>query len=551
MTRRPRTGRRLAATARPALLLACLSALAAPGAHAGPYDIVPRGDIAYDQLGALAAAGRVPGATLRDFLRGDRLYTRREVAEFVLRARAAAEGGGAAPLTPQQQTQLRALQIAFEPELRTLAGYAGPYVPADRNARGAALTGQFKLRAASEPAAADLTARFSGTLPVGRDGFAALSVGNYRDEWYSDAGATKGGYPAIETAFVRVNTRALDFTVGRRPLRWGPGYADPLLLSDEAPSVPSVQIEKGFRLPGWLGQRLGRIYYTQFAGQFYEDDVPTAPQPYARGTRRYLSGRRIEFQEAGRFTFSVAETLKSTRLPDALYSVLMPSLYFYQDTYTRYPEDGRRALQFLAFSDPYPDTSWANYLGEAQLGYRVDSRGTLLYSDLLLDDVKAPAGIGNGFDTPRKIGLQLGAYAPALDRGGHYGLRVEYATIDAGTYLNASPPVYHTNNNLPLGHGAGANANVFFGRLDATVSPRVKAAAEAYVRRSKDETGGDPAKLGASSPVFDLDRYSLFATYSLRRDAFVGLRLDHTRLSVPGQPKDTNTRAELSLGCGF
>lgn len=549
---RPRLLRRRGRDATGAAVAALLTAaaLATPLA-AAPYDIVPRGDIAYDLLGSLAAAGRVPGATLRDFSRGDRLYTRREIARFVLSVREAADSGaGAAALAPEQRTQLKALEIEFEPELRFLPGYAGRSTADDT--RSGALSGQLKLRASADPAAFDAIVRVSGTLPVGRDGYAALSAGNYRDEWYSEEGMTRGGYPPVESAFVRVNTRALDVTVGRKPLRWGPGFSGALLLADEAPSVPMVQVEKGFRLPGWFGKTFGRLYFTQFAGEFFEDDVATA-DPIARGTRRYLFGRRIETQEAGRFTVSLGESFKSTRLPDAFYAFTLPSFYFYQDTYTRYPGDPRRPLQFLATTPPYQNTSWLNYLGDAQVAYRVDSRGTVLYSDLLLDDIKAPEGIGKGNDTPRKIGFQLGAYAPALDRAGRYAARLEYTTIDTGTYLNASPPVYWDNNGKPLGYASQTNADVFFGRVDAAFSPRFKAAAEGYVRRAKDETGGDPGRLGAVSPAFDADRFSLFATYTLRRDAFVGLRLDRTSVtpSAPGSARQTDTRAELNFGVGF
>ncbi|MEI6432045.1 MAG: hypothetical protein WCP07_07690, partial [bacterium] len=63
------------------LLLATLSLLVSIGAaFAAPTDIVPRGDIAYDLLAGLAAQGRLPGYTMGDFTRGDRLYTRLEIA---------------------------------------------------------------------------------------------------------------------------------------------------------------------------------------------------------------------------------------------------------------------------------------------------------------------------------------------------------------------------------------------------------------------------------------------------------------------------------------
>ena len=218
-------------------------------AHADPNDVVPRGDIAYDQLGSLAAANALPGYTLRDFARGDRLYTREEIAAIIARL----EETPRTPFTSSSPfaAALRALRIRFAPELRRFEGLSLAGVPSSAGL----LTGQVKLRAETNPAAGSLIGRAALTLPVGRDGFAAVSLGNWRDEWYTThRGGNKGSlYPPIETAFVRVNGRALDVSVGTSPLRWGPGYFGTLLLSDESASVPRLQVEKEFRLPGSLG----------------------------------------------------------------------------------------------------------------------------------------------------------------------------------------------------------------------------------------------------------------------------------------------------------
>jgi hypothetical protein len=101
-------------------------------------------------------------------------------------------------------------------------------------------------------------------------------AGNFRDEWYDPSAPRKGGYPSIETAFIRSNGRALDVIAGRMPLRWGPGYVGAMLLSDTAVSLDQIRVEKTFRLPGNLGRRTGLLRFEQFNAQFFEDDIPGA-----------------------------------------------------------------------------------------------------------------------------------------------------------------------------------------------------------------------------------------------------------------------------------
>jgi hypothetical protein len=506
-------------------LLAAASAFA-PAVAAAPADLVPRGHIAYDLLGSLAARGRLPGWTLRDFLRGDRLYTRGEVAAIV---RAAREAAGVAR---DRDTALRVLEREFGPELRRAGEAPGTANPGGGAA--AAVAGSLKVRLLTDPDAGKLTGRLAGVAPVGRDGYAAVSAGSWRSEWHGN------GYPAIETAYVRVDGRVLDVSVGRMPLRWGPGYSGALLLGDEAPSVPMVKVEKSFTLGGKLGRRVGRLYFTQFAGTFTEPDVLDAA-PNARGTRRYLLGRRLETQNESRWNLAFAESFKSTRLPDPHFALVLP-FYTYQNDWTS--TNRNRWFGFLA-SDPQPNTAWLNYLASINVSYRADiRRGTVVYGDLVLDDLKAPPGLRQDNATPRKIGALLGVYAPDLGGGnGRYRARAEIASIDPGTFTNVSPPVAWVRDGRPLGFPTGPNSRLGFVRLDARVSPRLDLALDAFVRRR--------ARGGAGDGGADAESVGIYGAYALRDDAFVGARLDYGRVTPPGGPADRRTRFEINAAFGF
>lgn len=503
---------------------AAIASLLSP-AQAAPTDVVPRGAIAYDWFGSLAAAGLVPNHTLRDFFRGDRLYTRREMALLVVAIREREPD-----LTSARATALAALEREFGPELRHLDG--GRAVRQNPTAaRSGLLTGAYKLRAQTDPAAASHILRLSGTVPVGRDGFAALSAGSYRSEWYEQA---RRAYPPVETAYVRVDTRFLDFTLGARPLRWGAGYVGGLMFSDAAKAVPMAQAEKSFLLPGRLGRRVGRLYFTQFAGQFFENDVPTAA-PNARGTRRYLFGRRLETDTGGRWNLSAAESFKSTRLPDPLFALVLP-FYLYQDDWT-----DKHGLFAPFVTDKQGNTAWLNYTASAGLSYRADGRGTTLFGDLLIDDVESPFGIGLGNDVPRKIGYQIGVHVPDLGGSGRYGARLEYASLDATTYRNVSEPISWERDDRPLGFPTGANARLAYGRFDARLTPALHLALDGSVRR----------RASSAEPGPNAETVGLNATYSLRPDAFLGARIDGRREQMPGQRRRTRVRFEVNAAIGF
>lgn len=500
----------------------------AVGAHAAPTDLVPRGDVAQDFLVSLSAAGLVPGRTVRDWARGDRLYTRAELAQIVADVRARV-----GRLDPNRTLGLQALERELAPELRAL----GVAPRSNERAAGGLVTGLYKGRALFDDdgggVGASHVVRVAGLLPLGRDGYVAASVGSWRSEWYPNG---RRNYPSVESAFVRIDGRALDTTIGVRPLRWGPGYHGPLLIGDSAKSLPLVQVEKSFVLPGALGRRVGRLRFTQFGAQFFEADQPDAPGN-ARGTRRFLLGRRIETDGESRWTFSVAEAFKATRLPDPWFALVLP-FYTYQNAWTR--SNRFRLLGFLA-SDPEPDSFWLNYVATAGASFRADARGTTLYGTLLLDDVKAPQGFGKGDEVPRKLGGQVGVYVPDLGGVGRYAGRLEFSFVDPTTYVTVSRPVNWQRDEVPIGLPSGPNARVWFGRIDARLSSRVDAALDATLRRqaSRNQTGLEGNALG------------VYATYALRSDAFAGLRLDYNRDKNGGEPARSRTRLELNAGIGF
>ena len=512
-------------------------------ASAAPTDIVPRGDIAYDLLAGMASQGRLPGYAVGDFSRSDRLYTRLEIARMLA---GLTDVSGAAEPGSNFAAAERVLKSQFAPELKFLGVPALPNTMSP--ARDFFAAGTIKARLLTGPAAATATFRAAVTAPIGRDGYAAVSVSNYRNEWNTPAmpGAStairvrqRSGYPLVENAYLRVNGRALDVSVGLMPTRWGPGYLGAMLFSDEAANIPQVRIEKGFQFPGTLGRRIGPLHFTQFFGSFEEAEVPNAA-PNATGRRRFLSGRRLETAGNSPLQLSFGEAFKSARLPDAFWSQTLP-YYAYQNAWTT--NNRRRFLDFLV-QNPEPDSLWFNYVADANVNYRLSKKGTSVYFDLLLDDVKAPLETGQASSAlRRKIGQQYGVYLPEFDSQGRFSARLEYVYVDELAYTHVSPPVAWTKEDFPLGFPGGPNGQIFFGRLDAIINEKFSAAIEGETRKR--------VHTRAESSEPNVDRVGLYGSWAFRRNIAFGARYEWRRYSFADTPSKTLSRWEANATLGF
>ncbi len=455
----------------PLLGLGVLLLLATP-ALAGPDDIVPRGHPVYDVLAASDAS----------LWRGDVRLTRREVRERL------------GKLT-RTDALARALRLEFG-------------ASSSSRSEAPALAVQAQLRSGS-PSRLSVS---TGTA-LGKAGYAV--------------GQVQGGYgkAAVESAYALFLGRALDVSVGKKPLRWGPGFSGGLLLGDEASSFAHLSVEKSFS----AGKSLGRWRFEQFYGQSFEDDLPSAPAT-SRGTRRHLGGRRLETDGSGPWQLSLSETFKGTRLPSPIFSQVLP-YYAYQNDWTSTSKD--RWLPFSTAKSRQPDSFWLNYQADVAVSYCDPKSGTTGYIDYLLDDLKSPEGLGRPGRVPPRTGRLLGLRIPSkkLDT------RLEWAKLDALTYYNASPPLSWERGGRPLGFSSGGNVRALLVRFDAKLSDRDGAALEVRQVRPVTTAPEQPAPVPKKE-----DRISLFAHRTLSPGRFVGLRIE----SVRGDKKQT--RVEVTLG---
>ena len=464
---------------------------------------MPRGSALYDAVALLSARHLLPpGAPDATSLQGvtGRLYTRRELAAWV-------QAAGDAPADAGAASALRFCRTLLGPELGTLAAgeeeAAAPVrsdAPVFTGFAEAAVGGQSDtgthLRSQSFVWG---RGRLLGTL--GRDGAYTVSVTNaYRQTRDHSSTSTRqdgraggdnpGILDGIDEAYVTaVNPHGLRVTLGELRRRWGSGYRGDMLLSDNAPARPTLEVE----LPFSLGAVLGRYRFTQFVSRYRNG-----------GQTVYEGGRRLEHPLGDRTTLSLEEAYASTDFGRPDLQVL--PYYAYQKL--RYAS-GEEPLHF-------------NY--NFNVGLTVSPSGAArperAYAQFFVDDLQAPKGLGKGNKTPRKIGYLLG-YARTFERSGT-DLVLEYAHTDRELYTKLSPLPTSLSwfvGDLPQGHPLGPNGNEVFLRLGQRLSPRLDVSLEARDRR----------RASADFPAVRASALDLALAYHLSAAQSVGLALSQYR----------------------
>lgn len=479
-----------------AALLFFVAASVAPCRAASPDDLVPQGSGLYDAVALLSADHLLPpGSPDATSLQGvtARLYTRRELAGLI-------RSITNQPADPRAASALAFARNILAPELQDGPDLSAPV------STPPVLSG-FGEAEAGTTHESGLLGRVRLLGVIGRDGAYTASVTNIYQQTRNHQsvnlrgdGINSGDNPneldGVDEAYVTaVSNRGLRLTVGELRRRWGSGYLGDMLVSDNSPARPTLEIE----LPFSLGRTLGSYRFTQFESEYRNS-----------GQTIYEGGRRVEHPIGDRTTFSLEEAYTSTQFRSP--TVLVLPYYAYQKAY--YP----------GTNEPF----FFNY--NFNIGLTVNPRGPgtdrRIFGQFLVDDLQAPKGLGKGNITPRKIGYLLG-YADTLARSGT-SFAVEYAHTDRQTYTKLPPlptSLAWYNGDLPLGYPSGTNGNQIYARLNQRVTPRLELSVDGYNRR----------RASADFPAVTASAVDLAVAYRLGVSQSIGLRYsDYRENPYPG-----------------
>lgn len=473
--------------------LSLLALLGLPLHAASPEDVVPQGSGLYDAVALLSARHLLPpGSPDATALQGvtARLYTRREFAALI-------QTITDQPADPRAASALAFARNALAPELVNAPILAAPVSTPPVGTGFAEIEGGGRTDTGSSLRHNGETlgrARLLGVL--GQGGAYTVSLTNiYRQTRDHLSVSLRGDgthgadnpdeLSGIDEAYVTaVNSRGFRVSAGEIRRRWGSGYLGDMLVSDNSPARPSLEVE----LPFSLGHTFGDYRFTQFASEYKNS-----------GQTIYGGGRRLEHQAGDRTQISLEEAYVSTQFRSP--TVLVLPYYAYQKAY--YPN----------LNEPF----YFNY--NFNIGVSVTPRGPgtdqRVYGQFLVDDLQAPKGLGKGNITPRKIGYLLG-YAQSFKRSGT-DVVLEYAHTDRQTYTKLPPlptSLAWFNGDLPLGYPTGTNGNQVFLRLGQKLSPRLELSADGYNRR----------RASADFPAVTARAVDIALAYHLGSSQSVGLR---------------------------
>lgn len=476
-----------------------------PSYNESPHDIIPWERWEYMALSSVAAHGLIPGYSAREF-QGVRQFTRGQLADLTAKALINFAAGAG---EDRDKVFLDRLAHAFryQPAVRgavdalkdlNLPREASPSSTPSAlpSVPGLAAFGGLRYASFRDDHKLTVTGRVGGIYDVSDKAFLALSINNLHDR----TSAFPDRFQPVDVATINFNALGTDWEIGKSYWSSGPLMSGDGLLSDNSPGLYMV---KGRRVFSW-GRFPGKFVMTQIYGGFPDYD----------GTK-YYGLRRIESKLSNRVSLGLAEAYVATKAPGPL-SLVLP-YYAYQ----RVGIFGQR-IGGHGSGNPSDNDSF-NYMAQLDLVYRVNSRLNV-FGEYILDDVKAPFGLGKGDDTPRKIAYVIGAEFPNLFGGRGYG-RFEIYNADRDVYRGIAPQVAWSQKDLLLGSPFGPNTRAFYGRLDYRFTDQWKGAVELY------------DALQARRTVPDMgDRYQLGVTaaYDYSPDRSLSIRLVPQRFRGQG-----------------
>ncbi len=467
--------------------------------------LVSRADWTYPALSSLVERELLSGVAAREF-HGDQQLTRGEIRELIAEALETAAERRQDVITPPQSTAPAAdgsvspspaAAMEGAPSSGSEASAGNDASPAPRSPsvgsdrllyhlaqeygldpgmpvpkRGPALTSTHRYRLVAGEKPHFTTGTNQALMSLGRDQYAVVSLSRERREWYGDH-----DYPWLNEAFYHTHWLGVNWDVGQRALRWGPGYTGSMILGDVAPSLPMVRGTRGLS----LGRTFGYWNAEGFASRTTES-----------GGARYLLGHRLSHAFSPSVSFGLSETSKAAKAPNPLALVLPFQLY--QKLFEK-------------------STNVINI--QVGLDLRVAGRHQEGYGELFIDDITAPKGLGQA-PVPRKIGFLAGYRYANLFGDEGTDVRVEYAQTDSNAYLHRNPTISYFNRGIPLGHPMGPNSKSYMVRADRRLTPKLEVTAAAQVLRPKGPITPTTAKGTA---------FTLAAAYDLRNDRSLTLKL--------------------------
>jgi hypothetical protein len=352
-----------------------------------------------------------------------RPYTRGQIASMLLEINQQ-QNGGTPKLTDSQLWLLGKLNREFRDELQELLEKKQGETSQRKTLRYAASPVGYLTLAESDSSYSRLQLRFEIGLQFG-DRFvlkdrAVEDNKAERERTYRGRQWRSGLTGVVDQSYANIDLKYLQLLVGRDHLRWGPGWDDVLLLSDQIPPFDMVKAEAqvgSFRLISFVTV-LDQISYS-------EGHLPA---------KRYLSGHRVNMKLRFGVEMGFSEVVLyggENRNMEPRY--LNPLLPYYGEQYD-YSQDDNILWSIDATLSMF--------------------RNKEMYFELMIDDFQSDFS-----SEPHQIGYQIGLnYANPLGLSRSY-LNLEYTKIRNWVYGQVQPWNVYTYYGQCIGSVLGPDAD--------------------------------------------------------------------------------------------
>lgn len=224
-------------------------------------------------------------------------------------------------------------------------------------------------------------------------------------------GLEHGRHLYVDWGYATASTGPLDVSLGRIPLRWGPGRFSRLLVSGAAPSLDMVKVNL----------ELGRnVAFTGFTSTVNSD------------SSTWLSAHRLDIKPLHNLRIGLSESV--------LYSADCVDLAYANLFIPWYPVQWNEREDDNAFLSV--DATWQPF------------RGLALYGEFLIDDIQYE----NVNDVPNKLGYTFGADCFLTGRG--LGAVLEYTAVQRYVYSQRKEVNYYLHDDRIIGCQLGPDADM-------------------------------------------------------------------------------------------
>lgn len=224
-------------------------------------------------------------------------------------------------------------------------------------------------------------------------------------------GLEHGRHLYVDWGHATASTGPLDVSIGRIPVRWGPGRFSQLLISGKAPVMDMIKVNLD----------LGRsVTFTGFTTTLNSD------------SSTWLSAHRLDVRPFSNLRIGLSESvLYSAKGIDLAYANLF--IPWYPVQWNEREDDNA----FLCF-----DATWQPFSGLA------------LYSEFLIDDIQYE----NVNEVPNKLGYTFGAdcFLPEAGLGGV----LEYTAVQRYVYSQRKVVNYYLHDDRIIGCQLGPDADI-------------------------------------------------------------------------------------------